>query len=87
MAAKQPNQVKGNQIRWPNFVQCPWCYGCRNYDSRIPECRQCGEEGIRPGQKRHFNLCNKDLHTEDACNKMKHTHKIELYDCKIKEPE
>ena len=85
MQAKQPNQVRGNRIHCPNYVQCPLCYGCRNYDSRITECRQCFEEGNN-GQKRNFNVCNKDLHTEEALNKMKHTHIIQLNNCKIKEP-
>ena len=85
MQAKQPNQVRGNKIHCPNYVQCTLCYGCRNYDSRIAECRQCFEEG-NTGQKRNFNVCNKDLHTEDALNKMKHTHVIQLNNCKIEEP-
>ena len=85
MQAKQPNQVRGNKIHCPNYVQCTLCYGCRNYDSRITECRQCFEEGNN-GQKRNFNVCNKDLHTEEALNKMKHTHIVQLNNCKIKEP-
>ena len=85
MQAKQPNQVRGNKIHCPNYVQCTLCYGCRNYDSRIAECRQCFEEGNN-GQKRNFNVCNKDLHTEEALNKMKHTHIIQLNNCTIKEP-
>ena len=85
MQAKQPNQVRGNKIHCPNYVQCTLCYGCRNYDSRITECRQCFEEGNN-GQKRNFNVCNKDLHTEEALNKMKHTHIIQLNNCIIKEP-
>jgi hypothetical protein len=84
MAGKQPNQVRGNIIKCPNFVQCSLCYGCRNYDSRIQECRDCYEQGIRVGQNRNFNICNKQLHTEEALNKMKHTYKIELKNCKIK---
>lgn len=84
MAGKQPNQVRGNIIKCPNFVQCSLCYGCRNYDSRIQECRDCYEQGIKVGQNRNFNVCNKQLHTEEALNKMKHTHKIELKNCKIK---
>ena len=59
--------------------------GCRSYDSRLPECRECYEQGI-DGSNRNFNVCNKKLHTEDALNKMKHTHIIKLNDCKIKEP-
>ena len=84
MKAKQANQVRGNRIHCPNYVSCPLCYGCRNYDSRLIECRECFQEGI--GGKRNFNVCNKNLHTEEALNKMKHTHVIDLFDCKIKEP-
>ena len=85
MAAKQPNQVRGNIIHCPNYVSCCLCFGCRNYDSRLIECRQCYEDGNRGGN-RNFNVCNKNLHTENALNKMKHTHQIQLKDCKIKEP-
>ena len=84
MAGKQPNQVRGNIIQCPNFVQCTLCYGCRNCDMRLNECRECYELG--KGGNRNFNVCNKNIHTEDALNKMKHTHIIELTDCKIKEP-
>ena len=81
MAAKQPNQVRGNIIHCPNFVQCTLCFGCRNYDSRIIECRECYRDGER-GKNRNFNVCNKKLHTEEALNKMKHTHKIDLSEIK-----
>lgn len=84
MAAKQPNQVRGNIIKCPNFVQCTLCYGCRNYDSRLVECRECHSDGVRPGQKRNFNVCNKEIHTEVALNKMKHTHRINLNNLNIK---
>lgn len=85
MAGKQPNQVRGNIIQCPNFVQCTLCYGCRNCDMRLNECRECFELG-KVGGNRNFNVCNKNLHTEDALNKMKHTHTIKLTGCKIKEP-
>lgn len=78
MAGKQPNQVRGNLIQCPGFVMCPLCFGCRNYDSSLIECRNCWEDGIKPGQNRNFNVCNKNLHTEEALNKMKHTHVIKL---------
>ena len=84
MKAKQANLVRGNRIHCPNYVSCPLCYGCRNYDSRLIECRECYQEGM--DSKRNFNVCNKNLHTEEALNKMKHTHIINLNDCKIKEP-
>jgi hypothetical protein len=83
--AKQPNQVRGNKIQCPHYVSCTICYGCRSYDSRLPECRECYEQGI-DGSNRNFNVCNKKLHTEEALNKMKHTHITNLNNCKIKEP-
>jgi hypothetical protein len=52
---------------------------------RLNECRECFELG-KVGGNRNFNVCNKKIHTEDALNKMKHTHTIELTDCKIIEP-
>jgi hypothetical protein len=51
---------------------------------RLNECRECYEQG--KGGNRNFNVCNKNLHTAEALNKMKHMHKIELTNCKIKEP-
>ena len=83
--AKQPNQVRGNKIQCPHYTGCSLCFGCRSYDSRLLECRECYEQGI-DGSNRNFNVCNKNLHTEDALNKMKHTHIIKLNNCKIKEP-
>ena len=77
MAAKQPNQVRGNRIHCPNYCACTLCYGCRNYDSRIAECRECLSEG-EIGQNRNFNVCNKKLHTSEALNKMKYMYTIKL---------
>lgn len=74
--AKQLNQVKGARDRCPNFCPCTLCYGCRHYDSRIPECRECWEEG--KGTKRNFNVCNTDLHTTEALNKMKCNYHIDI---------
>ena len=70
--AKQLNQVKGARDRCP----CTLCYGCRNYDSRIPECRECWEEGVCA--KRNFNVCNTELHTTEALNKMKCNYHIDI---------
>ena len=67
---KQPNKVRGNIIQCINFQQCPMCYGCRNYDSRLEECRECWEDGIKPGQKRNYNVCNTDLHESWKVNRM-----------------
>ncbi len=44
--------------------------GCRNYDSRLEECRECFEDGIRPGEKRNYNVCNTDLHESWKVNRM-----------------
>ena len=68
--AKQPNKVRGNIIQCINFQMCPLCYGCRNYDSRIPECVDCFEDGIRPDEKRNYNICNTNLHESWKVNRM-----------------
>lgn len=57
---KEPADVRGNIIRCINFQMCPLCYGCRAYDSRDPECKECKQADDIRGKK--FNLCNKDLH-------------------------
>ena len=44
--------------------------GCRNYDSRLEECQECWEDGIRPGEKRNYNVCNTDLHESWKVNRM-----------------
>lgn len=75
--AKQPNKVKGNQIQCINFQMCPICYGCRAYDSRLEECRQCFEEGI-DNTSRNFNVCNTNLHESWKINNMITKHNIEF---------
>ena len=75
--AKQPNNVRGNQIGCINFQQCPICYGCRAYDDRYEECRECYEQGIDDTQ-RNFNVCNKELHESWKVNMMITKHTIEL---------
>ena len=77
--AKQPNQVRGNIIQCVSFQMCPLCYGCRNYDSRLEECQECWKDGIRPGEKRNYNVCNTDLHESWKVNRMicKNTIKID----------
>lgn len=76
--AKQPNKVRGNIIQCPNFMMCSMCYGCRNYDSRIPECRECWEDGIRPDENRNYNVCNTELHESWKINKMTSKNTITL---------
>lgn len=54
--------------------------GCRNYDSRLEECRECFEDGIRPGEKRNYNVCNTDLHESWKVNRMICKNTIEIDD-------
>lgn len=75
--AKQPNNVRGNQIGCINFQQCPVCFGCRAYDDRYEECRECYEQGI-DGTQRNFNVCNKELHESWKVNVMITKHTVEL---------
>lgn len=69
---KQPNQVRGNRINCPKFVQCPLCYGCRNYSSHDLECIACKEENFKK------NVCNKKLHKDDLIAKFITKNKVEL---------
>ena len=43
--------------------------GCRNYDSRIEECRDCWDEGV-DGSSRNFNVCDTNKHRSDLINMM-----------------
>ena len=54
--------------------------GCRNYDSRLEECRECFEDGIRPEEKRNYNVCNTDLHESWKVNRMICKNTIEIDD-------
>ena len=75
--AKQPNLVRGNQIQCINFQMCPICYGCRAYDSRLEDCRDCFSEGI-DNSSRNYNVCNTDLHESWKINKMTTKHTVEF---------
>ncbi len=61
---KTPHDVRGFQIKCVNYIQCPLCYGCRNYDFRDPECIKCKEYNSKK------NLCNTKLHRGDLIAKM-----------------
>lgn len=60
---KTPQDVRGFQIRCVNFVQCPICYGCRNFDFRDMECLICKKDS-------KMNLCNTKTHKPDLVAKM-----------------
>ena len=65
---KQPSNVRGNIIKCINYQMCPVCYGCRAYDSRDSECRECKKEDeIR---NKNYNLCNTELHESWKINKL-----------------
>ena len=57
---KQYSSVRGNQIKCINYQGCPLCYGCRAYDSRDPECREC--KLVNKQKSKIYNICNTKLH-------------------------
>ena len=61
---KTPHDVRGFQMKCVNYIQCPICYGCRNYNDYDPECIKCRDESAK------INLCNTRLHKSDLVNKM-----------------
>lgn len=61
---KTPHDVWGWQNNCPNYMQCPLCYGCRNYDERILECvEHCGQDAKK-------NVCNIKRHKEELLAKL-----------------
>lgn len=65
---KQYSSVRGNQIKCINYQGCPLCYGCRAYDSRDPECRECKLADKQKGK--FYNICNTKLHESWKINKI-----------------
>lgn len=61
---KTPEDVRGYRIKCINYVKCPLCYGCRNYNIQDPECLRCKEQDSK------INLCNIKLHRNDLIAKM-----------------
>ena len=43
-----------------------------------PECVERWEDGIRPGEKRNYNVCNTDLHESWKVNRMICKNTIEI---------
>ena len=43
-----------------------------------PECVECFEDGIRPGQNRNYNVCNTKLHESWKINRMVCKNTIEM---------
>lgn len=69
---KQPNHVRGNRINCNKFIQCPLCYGCRNYSTHDLECIACKEENFKK------NICNKALHRDDLIANFITKSKVEI---------
>lgn len=74
---KTPHDVRGFQIKCVNYVQCPICYGCRNYNARDPECIKCKEYNAKK------NLCNVKLHRNDLIARMLTTSTLDMRNTKI----
>jgi len=62
MKAKQPSDVRGARIRCINYIKCPVCYGCRNYNSIDPECSKCM-------LNKKINICKTDIHKPDVVSR------------------
>lgn len=73
---KQYSSVRGNKARCINYAGCPMCYGCRAYDSRDPECRECKQEDIARGKS--YNICKTNLHEAWKINKLIGKNQINL---------
>ena len=48
---KTVQQVRGYLVNCPSFEPCPFCYGCRAYDSKYLMCAGCAEN-------HKYNICN-----------------------------
>ena len=72
---KTEYDVRGYEIKCINYIKCPLCYGCRNYNSVDPDCKICIE------QNKKYNICNTELHKTDLIAKM-----ITKNNIKISEP-
>lgn len=60
---KQPSDVLGFRSSCVNFIQCPICYGCRNYRDEDPDCANCTIHKKR-------DICDTKKHRADLISKM-----------------
>ena len=68
---KKPSDVRGYQMRCPDYEKCPLCYGCRNYDDQYIKCRiNCGNDT--------GNVCNTKRHQAHLIAKMLTREKVIL---------
>lgn len=63
MLDKRPTDVLGSLMNCPNFLQCPFCYGCRNYEVGSPTCESCASNYKK-------NICNTEKHQAKIIAKM-----------------
>lgn len=61
---KTIHDVRGKKIKCINFISCPLCYGCRNYNSAYEDCNKC------LSQDKKKNICNTELHRSDLISQM-----------------
>lgn len=61
---KTIHDVRGKRIKCINYVSCPLCYGCRNYNSAYENCSKCINENKKN------NICNTELHKADLISQM-----------------
>ena len=71
MKSKQPADVLGNQIKCPNFNQCPLCYGCRNFSTSDLNCLQC----LKNKKK---NICDTKKHNNNLISNFITKNKINI---------
>ena len=70
VSPKVKSDVWGYANACPNFIQCSFCYGCRNFDVSNEECvTHCGDD-------RKKNVCNKQKHRADVIAKFVHREPI-----------
>lgn len=60
---KTEHNVLGYQMNCINYVKCPFCYGCRNYNSQSIECEQCAKDFKK-------NICDTSKHLEKSISKL-----------------
>lgn len=63
MKQKTVQDVLGYQIRCPNYIKCPLCYGCRNYNPKYLKCSKCY-------RNKRNNICDTNKHKEKLIAKM-----------------
>lgn len=52
---KTRNDVLGVKLNCMNYIECPVCYGCRNYNSSDMNCDKCAQDPKN-------NICNISKH-------------------------